>query len=570
MKYIILFLFLTGIAPCFSMNYSGEEVPKNIEALVFKLRKQMFNGDFFLAKDIVSSSSVAEVESFLNTLEKTGDPEAVRPYLNYLVKSEGTSIRFLELLRQRVAQDPKLMAKISESLREIKGEMKKANLRFPTPIRCAAGIATYIGMQDWYLSFKSSFFSEEELERIYKEEIVDPTYKFVIGFVATTCLGDAILSVKNGKEYFKELKVDKAVESNRAFFQELVDDLAHARVSLEYSKANIDSLMFIDQHLDELVDKLSAELGVKKEQQKARIRKGLKGLYYSYISHRKHRKIEDIWKSLRKEHVLEDAKGVAFYEAMANDFSQYMGTYEKTDRGSILREIEQDYEEKMEKLVQSRQPSNMTKACFAGVGVSTTLFGLHAAAGREETSIDDYATKLIRDYYYEYQHIFIPALIAPCIWQLNHFPAILMKKFSRGHEKKFKLTAKGQRIAKKALLNTKPSDEELSRFTNPSDIIRYNLNPHLAGPTRLPIPSLKCLKTLHQLARSPASLYGSCSRLMNKLISFQDTDYLSVKYNTIAQLRAYNKLSDQVMSSGKKSFHEAYMEIEARAKRYCD
>lgn len=573
MKNLLLILLLLSSICTYSLDYGDEAIPENISDLVDKLRNQIFqNGNYDLTSDLFSSSTTSEVSSFIDTLEKTGDPDTIRAYLSYLSQNEGTRVRYLEVLKKKLAQNPETLRKIQRTLNEIKGEMKKSNLRFPVPIRCAAGVATYIGMQDWYLSFKSSFFQEESLEDLYKELIVDPSYKVLMGFMAATCLADAILSVKNSREYFRELKIDKNVEKSRQYFLDISNDLVNSRTSLSYSKANIDALIFIDQHITELADKLAESLKIKMSKQKNKLIKGLKGLYFSYLIRSRHKDISQKFYKIFNKNIYLKEDEARLLSDLQEDFSAYFQEYRKTDKGESLREIEKLYEKEVNELVNSRQPAPMTKACYGGLGVATTLFGLHAAAGRHETEVDDVITKLVRNYYFEYNYIIVTALIAPCVWQMNHFPRVLFKRYitdTRG----FILDHKDLGIVKKALLNNVAiGNDKVPIFTSPVDIVKKAINPKLNPRVLLSIPSRNCLEKLKKISRAPsAEKKKSCFSLLKSLLTQKDVySYIDYRYDSISQLRSYNELFNVIEGKGKLSPLKINNEINARAAKYCD
>ena len=250
----------------FSSVAWAQSYPPEIIELIEKLQKEIFTEDNHKSLvDLLNSSSVKDVESFVEAIESTDNTETIRAYLKVLKTYEGTTHKFIEVVRKRVRSNPQSLRSMMNTMAELKGKMNKANLRFPLPVRCSVGIGTYVAMQDTLLSIESGFFQRpinEQERRDYNLHILKTMgTMFSVGL----CLMDAIVTGVNFNNYLKERTIDRVVERNRAHYNSILKEFARGQITYTYSKNRLQTFLLIESYISDIIEDIIKQAKLNKE-----------------------------------------------------------------------------------------------------------------------------------------------------------------------------------------------------------------------------------------------------------------------------------------------------------------
>lgn len=552
----------------------AQSYPPEVLELIEKLQREIFTEDNHKSLvDLLNSSSVKDVESFVEAIESTDNPETIRAYLKVMKTYEGTTHKFIEVVRKRVRSNPQSLRSMMNTMNELKGKMNKANLRFPLPVRCSVGIGTYIAMQDVLLSIESGFFqrplNEEEL-RGHHLHILQTMGTL---FSASLCLMDAIVTGVNFNIYLKELKIDRVVERNRANYNEILKEFARGQITYSHSKNRIQTYLLIETYIGDIVDDLIKQAKLNKEkadQLKTNFRNMISVYFKRQNSDEKYRELLEI----RDSSLDFNIRTQKLYEYFQIEFTQFFNSFRKTRDWEAIKEIEALYEHNVNQIKVQKAPSGMVSLCHAGLGAGMGFIGLHTAAGLEETSIDNKLVKFIRNNR-ESLSYFVPALILPCFLNLRLLPAMYHHRLTRGSVEYF-IKPKDLELIKVAAMRAEANFKEKSHNTSIFQIIIDYYYHRIREHQDRSIPSSECLDKLLNLNpnRIPASQSGGmCSRVLRKIFwpyRKRVKRYTSVNntYEKTVQFVKFNKLAE-ILIKRDQNLKDPFMKIKELETRYC-
>lgn len=557
------------------------EYPIEIQELMSELHKDIFNEeDFSKIKEVLNTPSQMEIEAFVEALESSDDPAVIRAFLSSMNSFASTAELYTEVVRKRLKTNPESLRAMLNTLNIIKGEMKQANLKFPKPEICAVGIGFYIGSQAWLLSKKSSFYDSEYLDDIYKEEVYKPNNFNAVGLAASACMADLFYTTNKSLNYFEALKENKLVEVNREFYLQILEDLKVGRIAYSYNRKRIEVASFYDQYSDQVINDLVTEAKLNTEKSR-KLRHSLKELFRGYLNHMKSKRIQKELEKIKEEVASTSKKTQKLYSFFEKEFSEFLSSYRYTKRWEIILEVQNKFDETIKQTSVVRPFGLKGQLCFMGMGSTVALLGLHAAAGRDASILDDQMTKVMREHYQENQNVISAALVSPCLFfGVERFSNLI--RSIRLDESKYLLKKEELRLIKEAAMNAQIKPQGHTRFTSVVQIIdnfySHRTNPNLAKE----LPSKSCLdkiikmdikllslnsKSVRTIASSQSfNCRGSLKRIFRKRRVFEPD--LSVSFERIGQFVSYNKLSELILDLNE-DIDDPYFKIKRLAADFC-
>lgn len=566
------------------------KIPKEIENRLYELQKDIFHSDDFSSlEDMLKSSSNKELTVFIDALESSDDPEVLRTFLKMVNTYELTTNRFVEIIRKRLQSNPQLLRRVVGNVEKIKGEMKLAKLRFPTPVRCGIGIGVYVAMQDWFLSYNSSFIDNPYRSQNFKENVVDPGRLGLMGLATFMCLYDLINTKNNFSIYLKELRLDQRVEKNREHFEKALKEIAFGRRTYSYSKKRFELYSMYDQYSDYMVDEIADRARKERVMNSPNIKNILRKHLDKFLSFLRKDTTEEKINEVLDSRNSQDEKLQALYSHFHKQFSLFFASHKNYPKWEAVNQLQKEFDLNTNSMKISHQPKGAAKYCYASLGAIGALWGIKAAAGRNETLMDDSITKNVRKYYNDDNEVLVTTmLLAPCFWSLRLFPAAIYQKINQ-KPSMFLLDDEELKEIKKAIINAEKIPSGQSRFTSLTQILDAYYRSNGSSDFNRTLPSNNCLKKLLKLApkvllvenkikpsRNVASFSAkdTCKKLLKDIFfpiwTYKEpSSYLNVSYDEVGQFINFNKLGDKIKDQDN-SIDDTYYRIKVLASEHCN
>jgi hypothetical protein len=344
-----------------------------------------------------------------------------------------------------------------------------------------------------------------------------------------------------------------------------------------------------DQHSDYMIDKIAERAKEENKNINLSLRSSLRGHLNDFLSYLRKGTTEEKFNEILSSRNSQDEKLQALYSHFHKQFSLFFTSHKNYPKWEAINQLQKEFELNTNSMKISHQPKGAAKYCYASLGVIGALWGIKAAAGRNETLMDDSVTKNVRKYYNDDNEFLVTTtLLAPCFWSLRLFPAAIYQKINQ-KPSMFLLDDEELKEIKKAIINAEKLPTGQSRFTSLTQILDAYYRSNGSSDFNRALPSNKCLKKLLKLEtmtllvrsktkarRNIASLKrkSTCKKLLKDIFfpiwTYKEPpSYLNVSYDEVGQFINFNRLSDKIIQQDN-SIDDAYYRIKNLASEHCN
>ncbi len=432
--------FLSILLILFSLNIFSQEIDI-FKATSYEEIKLLLKKNPKFIKALLDFPTKDYYSSVIKSLKDSKNTE-----LHFRILREIDDEKIVQLVHyvdKELKKNPEFKDQIQKSLERLKKRIPAQKLKLDWPIRCFAGLSTFIASRDFFHSFFASFVKGDQPREEYFSMMSDITTYLTTAFTISMCTADLVQSRFDLITHFQNVRDAKNVKKISQLFS---DDIEKIKKDLNF-KENYESNFLSVELIDNLKEKILLDL-YKDSLNDVDIarKKKLKG-YLDYITASyDHKKIVKMIRKAFSEMPPSQQRSLESLfnrnEIQTNSIDNYMDFHNKLvnsleadvmklsreDKGhEVLREY-LDLDHKIgQKIVDSLRPMKVSNLCYSFIAINMAYIGYASALGQEKNIMDDEYESVIRNKIWDIYPGVVTAIISPCILQVAFYPLIKRK-----------------------------------------------------------------------------------------------------------------------------------------------